>query len=154
MDGTVYYEFEPWLRSLRPGSIARIYRPFLLGGGKGQTRTQRRIWVERADKVKAKPGVKLVSIRPPLTGDALAMRAYEEIGNVARGAAGTRKTGRPPEYEFTDHQWEVMAGMWASRRYENDDERITAIKKRFGKSPGRTTLRNKFGSPHKGREPK
>jgi len=151
MDGTTYTDFAALLRSVRRGSTVRVYRPFLLGGGKGRTDRQRNLWTERADAIKAKGGC-LASINPPLTGYKLIMRAYEEIGNVARGKAGRHKSGRPPEYEFTDHQWEVIAGTWTSRRYANDDERITAIKKRFGKSPGRTTLRNKFGSPHKGRD--
>ena len=151
MDGTPYEDFEKLRRSLRPGSIARVYRPYLLGGGKGQTRTQRKLWVERADAIKSR-GNKLVSFHPPLSGHALAMRAFEEIGNVARGKAGTSKQGRPVEYDFTPEQWEVIGGIWTSRGYKNDKQRLSAIKKRFGKTPGRSTLRNKFGSPHKAGE--
>jgi hypothetical protein len=43
------------------------------------------------------------------------------------------------------------SGIWANRKYANDGARMAAIEKRLGKCPGRTTLRNKFGSPHKGR---
>ena len=150
MDGTTYEDFEALRRSVRPGTIVRIYKPFLLGGGKGQTRTQRRIWAERADAIKAKGG-KLASIRPPLTGHALTMRAAEEIGNVARGKAGRSKSGRPIEYDFTAAQWEIIEGIWTSRKYLNDGARLAAIKKRIGNAPGRTTIRNKLGSPHKGR---
>ena len=35
LDGATYTAFEPWLRSMRKGRVGRIYRPFLLGGGKG-----------------------------------------------------------------------------------------------------------------------
>jgi hypothetical protein len=42
-----------------------------------------------------------------------------------------------------------MENVWFSRRYKNDDERLTAIEKRIGSKPGRTWMRNKFGSPHK-----
>lgn len=151
MDGTTYEDFEALRRSVRPGTIVRIYKPFLLGGGKGQTRTQRRIWAERADAIKAKGG-KLASINPPLTGHALTMRAAEEIGNIARGKAGKSKSGRPVEYDFTPAQWEIAEGIWQSRRYNNDDDRLDAIERRLGKRPGRSTVRNRLGSPHKGRE--
>lgn len=125
MDGATYTEFDPWLRSLRPGSTARIFRPFLLGGGKGQTRTQRRIWAERADLVKAK-GAKLVSIQPPMTGHKLTMRAYEEIGNVARGKAGKSKLG-PPRKEFTDEQWKHIHKHWPRRHGVKIKDAVAAI---------------------------
>ena len=43
MDGTIYNDFDALLRSVRRGSIVRIYRPFLLGGGFGRTDKQRLI---------------------------------------------------------------------------------------------------------------
>lgn len=113
MDGTLYYDFEPWLRSIRATSIGRIYRPFLLGGGKGRTDKQRRIWAERADKVKAK-GAKLMSIQPPLTGHKLTMFAATEISNVARGRAGKTKKGKPPK-EYTEAQWAIIRKHWPRR---------------------------------------
>ena len=114
MDGATYEEFEPLLRSIRAGSIARVYRPFLLGGGKGSTAKQRRIWAERADAIKAKGG-KLASINPPLTGHALTMRASEEIGNIARGRAGKSKQGRPRK-PYTDAQMRVIDRYWPVRK--------------------------------------
>ena len=114
LDGATYTEFEPLLRSVRQGSTVRIFRPFLLGGGRGQTRTQRRIGAERADAIKAKGG-KIASIQPPLTGHKLTMRAYEEIGNVARGKAGKAKLG-PPRKEYTPEQWSVIRAHWPRRR--------------------------------------
>src|SRR6185312_3017590 len=113
LNGVVYRDFEPWLKSMRRNSVARIYRPFLLGGGKGTTRKQRALWAERADAVKAK-GVKLVSIDPPLTGHKLAMRAYEEIGNVARGKAGKAKLG-PPHKVYTEGEMQVIRRHWPRR---------------------------------------
>src|SRR6185312_9029352 len=74
LDGATYTDFEPLLRSVRKGNIVRVYRPFLLGGGKGSTHKQRKVWAERADAIKCKGG-KLVSIDPPLTGAKLAMFA-------------------------------------------------------------------------------
>ena len=114
LDGAVYTDFEPWLRSLRKGSVGRVFRPFLLGGGRGSTAKQRRIWAERADAVKGR-GASLVSINPPLTGHKLTMRAYEEIGNVARGKAGKSKLG-PPRKIYTDAQMAVINKHWPRRR--------------------------------------
>lgn len=113
MNGTTYKEFDPLLRSVRQGTIVRIFRPFLLGGGTGRTDKQRRIWAERADAIKDK-GAKLVSLDPPLTGHKLTMRAYEEIGNVARGKAGKSKLG-PPRKFYTDEQWAIIRKHWPRR---------------------------------------
>jgi hypothetical protein len=125
MDGEIYYDFDPWLRSMRPGDTGRIFRPFLLGGGRGRTDKQRRIWAERADRVKAK-GCKLASIQPPLTGHALTMRAAEEIGNVARGKAGKSKLG-PPRKEYTDEQWIIIRKHWPRRHGVKIREAVAAI---------------------------
>lgn len=127
MDGTVYYEFDPWLRSLRSGSTGRIYRPFLLGGGKGRTDKQRRIWAERADKVAAK-GAKLASINPPLTGHKLTVAAFEEISNVARGRAGKTKLGAPPK-EYTPEQWAIIRKHWPRRHGVKVREAVDRINK-------------------------
>lgn len=127
LDGETYTDFEPLLRSVRKGSIVRVYRPFLLGGGKGQTRTQRRIWAERADAIKERGGC-VVSIDPPLRGAKLAMRAAEEIGNVARGRAGKAKRGAPPK-EYTSEQWTVIRKHWPRRHGVKIREAVDAINK-------------------------
>lgn len=125
MNGTTYKDFVPLLRSLRADSVVRIYRPFLLGGGKGSTRKQREIWAERADAIKAKGG-KLVSLEPPLTGHKLTMRAYEEIGNVARGKAGKSKLG-PPHKFYTDEQWAIIRKHWPRRTGVKISEAVKTI---------------------------
>ena len=56
MDGTTYTKFEDCLQSVRAGSIVRVFKPYLLGGAAGQTRTRRRLWADRADAIKAKGG--------------------------------------------------------------------------------------------------
>ena len=93
MDGATYTDFEALLRSVRAGNVARIYRPFLLGGGKGSTAKQRKIWAERADRVKAK-GASLASLDPPMTGHKLTMRAYEEITTWCWAFAATNWASR------------------------------------------------------------
>lgn len=114
MDGTTYTEFEPLLRSVRPGSIVRVYRPYLLGGGRGRTDKQRNLWASRAEAIKERGG-KLASINPPLTGPRLTMRAAEEIGNVARGKAGRSKSGRPPK-EYPDAHMRIIERYWPPRK--------------------------------------
>ena len=113
LDGETYTEFESLWRSVRAGSIVRIYRPFLLGGGKGSTNKQRKIWAERADRIKARGG-KIASFDPPLTGHKLTMRASEEIGNVARGKAGKSKLGKPRKL-YTPQQMAVIEKHWPRR---------------------------------------
>ena len=155
MDGETYEDFEALFNSTRTNSIVRVYRPYLLGGNSGVLTKRRNVWAERADRIKNKPrtkNVKLVSIDPPLSGHRLTMFASKQIGDVARGKAGRSKTGRPPVYEFTAHEWEIIEGIWTSRKFANDDARLAAIEKRLGRVPGRTSLRNKLGSPHKGRD--
>ena len=127
MTGATYTEFEPWLRSMRKGSVGRVYRPFLLGGGRGSTAKQRNIWAERADAVKAK-GATLASINPPLTGHKLTMRAYEEIGNVARGKAGKSKLG-PPRKKYTPEQRAIIEKHWPRRRGVKISEAVETINK-------------------------
>ena len=121
----IYTAFGPWLRSMRKGSVGRIYRPFLLGGGIGSTAKQRKLWAERADAVKAK-GASLASIDPPLTGHKLTMRAYEEIGNVARGKAGKSKIG-PPRKEYTPEQRAIIEKHWPRRNGIKIQEAVDAI---------------------------
>ena len=125
LDGATYKEFEPLLRSVRAGNVVRVYRPFLLGGGTGSTNKQRRIWAERADRIKDRGG-KLASINPPLTGHKLTMRAYEEIGNVARGKAGKSKLG-PPRKEYSDEQWAIIRKHWPRRHGVKVREAVAAI---------------------------
>lgn len=127
LDGMTYTDFDTLLRSVRPGSIVRVYRPFLLGGARGSTHKQRKVWAERADAIKAKGG-KITSLDPPLTGAKLAMRAYEEIGNVARGRAGKPKIGKPPKV-YTPEQWAIIRKHWPRRHGVKIREAVETINK-------------------------
>jgi hypothetical protein len=60
------------------------------------------------------------------------------------------KAGRPPA-NFTLHELQIMETIWQSRRYHNDDERLTKIKAMTGKRPGRAWLWHHFGSPKHGK---
>ena len=125
MDGATYTDFEALLRSVRLGNTVRVYRPFLFGGGKGSTAKQRKIWAERADRVKAK-GASLASINPPLTGHKLTMRAYEEIGNVARGKAGGYKLGKPRK-DYAPEHMAVINKHWPRRNGVKICEAVATI---------------------------
>ena len=56
--------------------------------------------------------------------------------------AVTIVAGPPPKRR------EVAEGIWRSRRYRNDDQRVTAVEKNIGKKIKRGWLRTHFGSPH------
>lgn len=125
LNGEIYKKFEELLASVRAGSVVRVFRPFLLGGAAGQTRTRRRLWADRADAIKAKGG-KIVSIDPPLSGHRLTMRAYEEIGNVARGKAGKAKQGRTKK-EYAKEHMDVIRHYWPPRKSMTGLEAVEKI---------------------------
>lgn len=125
MDGETYADFAGLLASVRTGSIVRIFKPYLLGGAAGQTRTRRRVWAERADAIRAKGG-KIESIDPPLSGHRLTMTAYEQIGNVARGKAGVKKKGRSKK-DYVKEHWDVIRHYWPPRKSMTGLEAVEKI---------------------------
>lgn len=161
-DGKTYVEdktgkvVEALINSVRPGSIVRVRRLFCLAPWRGSPRKRREAVAARVQTIRDRKG-HIVEAETGLStkergGCAkMLMGAYEDIATAGRAVAKGR-TGRPPKYEFTAEQWEIIGGIWTSRKYGNDAARMAAIEKRLGKAPGRTTLRNKFGSPHKGVE--
>jgi hypothetical protein len=160
-DGETYIEnktgsvVEALIDSVRPGSVVRVRRLFCLGPWKGSPRKRREAVATRVQAIRDRKGHVLEAETGLTTKERggcakMLMTAYEDIATAGRAVAKGR-TGRPPVYEFTDTEWEIIGGIWANRKYANDGARMTAIEKRLGKCPGRTTLRNKFGSPHKGR---
>ena len=143
------------IRSVRDGSIVEVWDAFLLAIGSGRVDVRRRDLVAVMDEIEERGGI----IRELSTGDEtpkhrrrLRERAFRMIGNHAQGRRsavnGAMSTGRPPTWATTGHVYEGYEAIWQSRRYKNDDERMTAIVKRFGKSPSRVWLRQQFGSPH------
>jgi len=161
-DGETYTEdktgdvVESLIGSVRPGSVVRVRRLFCLAPWKMGPGKRRAILAERVQRILDRKG----SIHEAETGRntserggyaKMLMGAYEDIATAGRAIARGR-TGRPPKYEFTAAEWEIIAGIWTSRRYANDAARLAAIDKRLGRAPGRTLVRNKLGSPHKGDE--
>ena len=160
-DGETYTEdktgkvIEALIDSVRPGSIVRVRRLFCLGPWRGSPRKRREAVAARVQAIRDRKGHVLEAETGLTTKERggcakMLMTAYEDIATAGRAVAKGR-TGRPPVYEFTETEWEIIGGIWANRKYANDGARMAAIEKRLGKCPGRTTLRNKFGSPHKGR---
>lgn len=125
LDGSRYKDFDQLMRSLRKGSVVRVFRPFLLGGTAGKGAKRRRVWAERAAQIEA-AGCSLVSIDPPLSGPTLAMLAYEQIGNIARGKAGVSKPGRPKK-DFTPEQLAVIREHWPPRRGVTNAQAMATI---------------------------
>lgn len=158
--GEIYVEdrrgkvIDALLQSLRKGSIVEVLELFLLAPVKGHTRTRRRLLTERIEAIKAKGAVihEMATFCRSNEGKLprMMLRAYEQIATSGRAQAKRPTSGRPPK-EYSPHELEVMEGVWQSRRYRNDDERLTAIEKRIGKKVGRAWLWHKFGSPKSGK---
>lgn len=136
-----------FIQSIRPGSIVEVVDLVWLSG-EGRSDRRRRQLVENMEGIEERGG----RIRELSTGDEtpkqtkrMLMRAYTMIGNIHRRANGT-KGGRPAT-PMTEHEKVVQEGIWHSRRYKNNDERVTAIKKRLGWSFGPTELRKRYGPP-------
>jgi len=156
VSGEVYIEdrsgkqIDALIRSVRKGSVVEVEELYCLAPGKGRADKRRRVMVERIETIKAR-GARIreaeTGLQLPGKGIWMLMRAYEQIATSGR-ARKRDVEGRPP-HPWTPHELGVMEAVWFSRRYKNDDERLTAIEQRIGKRPGRTWLRNKLGSPHK-----
>ena len=54
------------------------------------------------------------------------MRAYEEMGNVARGKAGKSKLG-PPRKDYTPEQWAIIRKHWPRRHGVKIREAVATI---------------------------
>ena len=156
MTGDVYVEnksgtvIDRLIRSVRKGTVVEVMELYCLAPVIGYANKRRRILTERIEAIKERGGI----IRETRTGYVskgnmarMAMGAYEQIATSGR-ARKRDKTGRPPK-EWMPHELEIMETVWFSRRYKNDDERLTAIGKHIGKKPSRSWLRLRFGSPHK-----
>ena len=143
------------VRSVRPGSIVEVVDAFLLAIAVGRTDVRGRDLVRVMDEIEERGGI----IRELSTGHEtpknrrqMRERAFRMIADHARGRRsaenGKLSTGAPPTWPREGHIYEGYETVWRSRQYDNDDERMTAIAKRFGKSPSRVWLRQQFGSPH------
>lgn len=128
LTGETYTDPGEWIRSLRPGSIARVYKPSYLGPRKGNTKTRRRILTERKDAIDAK-GVRLVSLEPVLSGNKLLLRAYEEIADSRGGIKRGRRGRRAKAEDLTDKDWAAIRAHCPPRKGQSWDAATAAVNK-------------------------
>ena len=157
MTGEIYTEdrrghvIEALIQSIRKGSVVAVLELYCLAPGGFRPQKRRRLLTERVEAIKARGG----SILELATGYSskkghlprMLLTAYEQIATSGRARKRDR-TGRPIKHTLDKHEREVVEGIWTSRRYRNDDERVVAIEKRTGKRLKRGWLRTHFGSPH------
>ena len=141
------------VKSVRQGSIVEVVDVFLLAQTIGRTDVRYRDLVAAMDEIEERGG----TIRELSTGhetprNRRVMRERARLMIIAHArrpeANGSISTGAPPTWPRSGPIYEGYETIWRSRRFDNDDERMTAIKKRYGKSPSRVWLRQQFGSPH------
>jgi len=160
MTGEVYTEdrhdrqIDALIRSVRKGSVVQVEELYCLAPGIGRIDRRRRLLAERIEAIKDRGGV----IHEIATGmlsnkrlPAMMLRAYEMMATSGRARHKGRE-GRPDVWPKSGQEYEGYRNVWHSRLYQNDDERRTAIKKRFGKSPSNVWLRQQFGSPSRGKQ--
>ncbi len=157
MSGEVYVEnrhgtaIDALIQSIRKGSVVAVKELYCLAPGQFRPQKRRRLLAERCQAILERGG----SILELATGYSskkghlprMLLTAYEQIATSGRARKRDR-TGRPIKHALDKHEREVVEGIWMSRRYQNDDERVTAIEKRIGKRLKRGWLRTHFGSPH------
>ncbi len=153
MNGEVYvedrrgYVIDGLIKSVRKGSVIAVRDLYCLAPGAFRPQKRRRLLSERIQAIQARGGsiIELATGYSSKKGHLAKMllMAYEQIATSGRARKRDR-TGRPPR-EWSPRELWVMQALWNSRRYSNDDKRVTAIKANIGKSPSRSWLRLKFG---------
>lgn len=135
------------IRSVRDGTIVEVKELHCLAPGHFRAQKRKRLLIERIEAIKERGGI----IREWSTGymskgrmARMTGHAFDQIAFSGR-ARKRRAEGRPPIWPSEGPEAESYRAIWNSRLFHNDDERVAAIKKQFGKSPSRQWLRNKFG---------
>ena len=143
------------IRSIRAGAIVEVKELHCLAPAEGRPRKRRRLLAERIEAIKKLGG----TIREWSTGyvskgrlPTMMNHAHEQIASSGRARKNISR-GRPPKWELTPHEITIIEGIWGSRRYKNDNERLIAIEKNTGKRISRQWLRLRLGSPHKPVDP-
>lgn len=140
------------IRSVRRGTVVEVVEVGLLAPIKGKPAKRRALMVDRVERIKKRGG----SIIETETGSdtrkghlpRMMVRGAEFVATSGRMGGKRGKAGQPA-IVTTPHEDEIIGGIWHSRRYGNDDERIAAIQKRTGRKFKRSWLWGKYGSPHK-----
>ena len=137
------------IRSVRKGTIVEVTEVGLLAPVKGGPAKRRKLMAERFELIRERGGiiVELASGQRSVGRCASMILRGSEF--IAKSGQMGNKKGRAgqPKIEVTAHEDDIMRGIWTSRRYKNDDERLVAIEKRTGRKFRRTWLWNRYRSP-------
>lgn len=155
LTGVVYTEdktgkqIDALIKSVRKGSIVEVTEVGLLAPVKGGPAKRRKLMAERFELIRERGGiiVELASGQRSVGRCASMILRGSEF--IAKSGQMGNKKGRAgqPKIEVTAHEDDIMRGIWTSRRYKNDDERLVAIEKRTGRKFRRTWLWNRYRSP-------
>ena len=158
MTGEIYVEnrkgsvIDALILSVRKGSVVQVQELYCLAPTDRRPQYRRRLLAERIEAIRHRGGqiIELATGYRSTNGrlPTMLLRAYEAIATKGRHRVRDQ-LGRPPKWTLTPHDREIIEGVWASRRYKNDDERTVAVRKRTGKKFSTSWLRLRFGSPHK-----
>ena len=155
LTGEVYVEdktgrvIDALIRSVRKGTVVEVVEVGLLAPVKGRPSKRRNLMAERFEAIRHRGGiiVELATGHRSVGKCArMILRGSEFIATSGRAGNKRGRSGHPG-IVLTPHEREAVAGIWTSRRYANDDERLTAIEKRIGKRLKRGWCWTHFGSP-------
>jgi hypothetical protein len=126
LTGETYTDPDAWIRSLRPGSIARVLKPSYLGPRKGRTKTRRAVLTDRMDKIDRK-GIRLVSVDPVLSGNKFLLRAYEEIADARGGVTKGKRGRRAKAMDLDASDWAAIRAHCPPRKGKSWDAAKDAV---------------------------
>jgi hypothetical protein len=116
----------------------------------GNPRKRRAILAERIEAIRGRGGhiLEVATSHSSRNGQLprMIIRAAEFIATSGRSSGNRDRPGRPG-VQLTAQEREIVEGLWTSRRFANDMQRIDAIEKRIGKKLKRGWLWRYIGSP-------
>ncbi len=155
LGGDIYIEdkkgrqIDGLIRSVRKGSVVHVVELGLLAPITGNPRKRRAVLAQRVEAIRDRGG-QIVEVatghKSPRQLPRMMIRAAEFIATSGRSSGNRDRPGRPG-VELTAQEREIVEGLWTSRRFVNDAQRIEAIEKRIGKKLKRGWLWRYIGSP-------
>ena len=155
LTGEVYVEdktgkvIDALIRSVRKGTIVEVTEVGLLAPVKGGPAKRRKLMAERFELIRERGGIVVELASGQRSVGKCASMILRGSEFIAKSGQMGNKKGRAgqPKIEVTAHEDDIMRGIWTSRRYKNDDERLVDIEKRTGRKFRRTWLWNRYRSP-------
>ena len=158
LTGEIYTEdrkgtvIDALIKSLRKGDVIQVLEMGLLAPTVGRPTTRREALADRVERIKAR-GASILEVSTGHTSrnghlPRMMLRASEFIAHSGRVRKSDR-AGRP-KIAITPEQDELGEGLWRSRRFKTDKERLAAVNKRLGIVPllKRGWCWSRWGSPH------